>query len=671
MKVIMALIVILQLVSTLGSTAVAGKDFVMEWNIIGDKVRVDILGSTRGWVGVGWSKYGPHAVMDSIVFWIEDGQTVRIDSWVNSVVQPRFDTVQDWVLIDSQESNQGTRAILERQLNTGDSANDLVIQDEPLMLIWASGAYDGVVGQGYEYHGQKAGAVDFNWFGGDVRFVKNDPNEEVATIYVTVISVLVGVIGIGHTLKKLWKRRMFGDLLDDNGVEYQEILHGKTQEEAFYQREVSRTLQGTMSIEDNNGNQSWKGQNGETEIELTELSIGTSLGEKLVPTEKAAKSEISTVINAVWASRVPYSQTRIKDVLLFGSLLFIQIGFLYIWNSSSWSLGPSLGYLAVANSLLVAIPATRNSVLTVFLGVPFEKTIQLHRWIGRSIPILVIGHLLVYLDVWKSFEVTEQALRVRENQYGIAAGVCLGFIFFSSLDYIRRAHFQVFYLSHFAFIAFYILAYSHTYAMGPYALAAVVFYGLDRVIRLLWGSIPRTTTLVQTLSPDLIKVRWDKLTHTSYSLGQYTFVNFPQVSLTEWHPFTLASGPKEPEDEVVIKVNGNFTKKLYHKAEKSSNTIWIRIDGPYGHWPFNILRYKKLVLVCGGVGVTPCMAALRHIYSYDKLHSFSGTGDLRIVYFVWACKDEALTLCFKDELADIVSKASHPFFPRLIVRILS
>jgi predicted ferric reductase len=61
------------------------------------------------------------------------------------------------------------------------------------------------------------------------------------------------------------------------------------------------------------------------------------------------------------------------------------------------------------------------------------------------------------------------------------------------------------------------------------------------------------------------------------------FLNFPEVALLERHPFCLSSGPNEASCEVMIKVLGDFTKKLVEQAALKQN-LWIRVDGPYGKW---------------------------------------------------------------------------------------
>ena len=48
------------------------------------------------------------------------------------------------------------------------------------------------------------------------------------------------------------------------------------------------------------------------------------------------------------------------------------------------------GYLAIANGMYAVIPATRNSLSSLLLGVHFDHTIMYHRWV-RPAPSAVDG----------------------------------------------------------------------------------------------------------------------------------------------------------------------------------------------------------------------------------------------------------------------------------------
>jgi hypothetical protein len=49
-------------------------------------------------------------------------------------------------------------------------------------------------------------------------------------------------------------------------------------------------------------------------------------------------------------------------------------------------------------------------------------------------------------------------------------------------------------------------------------------------------------------------------------------------------------------------------------TQESNPRLWIRADGPYGKFTIDYHHYDTVLLVGGGVGVTPCIACLRDIY---------------------------------------------------------
>lgn len=46
-------------------------------------------------------------------------------------------------------------------------------------------------------------------------------------------------------------------------------------------------------------------------------------------------------------------------------------------------------------------------------------------------------------------------------------------------------------------------------------------------------------------------------------VGQYIFVKCPEVSVLEWHPFTLTSAPEEDYFSIHIRVVGDWTEGLF------------------------------------------------------------------------------------------------------------
>jgi ferredoxin-NADP reductase len=82
------------------------------------------------------------------------------------------------------------------------------------------------------------------------------------------------------------------------------------------------------------------------------------------------------------------------------------------------------------------------------------------------------------------------------------------------------------------------------------------------------------------------------------------------------------------------------------------------------------MRYKTVILVSGGVGVTPCVAALRHIY-HIKREEQADTA-LQSVFFVWSCKDLHDFEWYHEVLELANAKATHGSgYPRLYVSRIS
>jgi len=113
----------------------------------------------------------------------------------------------------------------------------------------------------------------------------------------------------------------------------------------------------------------------------------------------------------------------------------------------------------------------------------------------------------------------------------------------------------------------------------------------------------------------------------NYKPGQYAFINVAEVSLFEWHPFTIASpvhGTARNEIAFHIKAMGakTWTDALYRYVEDRqlraglNLPLTLSVDGPYGT-PIDFKAYANVILVAGGIGVTPCKSifeSLHHSY---------------------------------------------------------
>ncbi len=182
-------------------------------------------------------------------------------------------------------------------------------------------------------------------------------------------------------------------------------------------------------------------------------------------------------------------------------------------------------------------------------------------------------------------------------------------------DYVRRRFFNVFYFAHYAFVGFFYFAYVHlvecqVFMVGPPARAPRRCSPAHepRALRSSWGP-PYTCWIVccawsgwpcrdARSSSSRRAPAWRKCAFTrtrspsssdctrcalptgtmalasndacdSLQVGQYYFVNFPQLSLLEWHPFSVSCGPREESVELHIRALGDHTKARTSRLRRS------------------------------------------------------------------------------------------------------
>ena len=135
----------------------------------------------------------------------------------------------------------------------------------------------------------------------------------------------------------------------------------------------------------------------------------------------------------------------------------------------------------------------------------------------------------------------------------------------------------------------------------------------------------------------------------SYAPGQFAFVTFFSQGLpVERHHWTISSSPIRSESCVfTIKCSGDFTA-LVGRVKAGDKAA---VDGPYGlfsHLAHGIGPQADMVMIAGGIGITPMLSMLR--YMVDM-------GDHRCVTLVWSNRTEENILC-REELEGM--KKKHP-----------
>merc|ERR1719223_138994 len=136
--------------------------------------------------------------------------------------------------------------------------------------------------------------------------------------------------------------------------------------------------------------------------------------------------------------------------------------------------------------------------------------------------------------------------------------------------------------------------------------------------------------------------------------GQYCFVNVPEISVWEWHPFSLCSSPLDRSAQMCIKSlgQGSFTQRLHGLARQSSerhSPLILNLDGPYGP-RLDPTPYSAILLVAGGIGITPMHSTYRLLAQLSDRQELPAS--LAFVRLVWVARSEAMFRILLDSLSE-------------------
>lgn len=161
-----------------------------------------------------------------------------------------------------------------------------------------------------------------------------------------------------------------------------------------------------------------------------------------------------------------------------------------------------------------------------------------------------------------------------------------------------------------------------------YILAPLGIYVVDRIWRLFHEkgsqlSITRESAVCK--GPNMVCLRIPRV--FPYIAGQYCDIKVPVISNLQWHPFTIASSPHESDMHFFIKVNGDWTSRLYElfkERDGEHEDINVHIRGPYGAPAQHAGQYEHVVLIAGGVGSTPFAAITKYVHHWIMNYTSRG-----------------------------------------------
>ncbi|CAJ0647306.1 10922_t:CDS:2 [Entrophospora sp. SA101] len=342
-------------------------------------------------------------------------------------------------------------------------------------------------------------------------------------------------------------------------------------------------------------------------------------------------------------------EISINEIILLVIFITLNLIFLYLPFQDGISTVPDLynrsAYIALANAAFVFPLATRNSVFVVLFGVPFERLITFHRWVGKTIFLLLTFHGSYQMQ--QNFNSLSQIFLDKINLWGFLSYVSLFIIFLTSHPLFRRRFFEFFYWSHFNFIFFVIFGVLHNDNFSTFTCVGVGLYVIDRIIRSLIGYKDVKIISIEAMQANVTKVVFDF--NYYYSAGQYMFINIPNLnqptSLIAWHPISFSSSKS------IINAHDDD-----HNSDNNNNmaSFHMKSQGGFSNQFLDFAQYSTVVLIGGGIGVTPLISILNDLINRQLTNIPLKT---QTIHFCWLIPHLDSYSWFELELQELISKS--------------
>lgn len=348
------------------------------------------------------------------------------------------------------------------------------------------------------------------------------------------------------------------------------------------------------------------------------------------------------------------------------------------------SLGPwsnRIGVVAYALTPLSVLLSSRESLLSVMTGVPYQNFNFLHRWTGYVILFQsimhTIGWCIIQLRLYQPQPTAALTWIVQTYIiWGIVAMILLILMFALSTPWgIRATGYEFFRKAHYVLAMVYIGAcWAHWSRLECFLIPAFIIWGIDRGARLFRtfmlhyhpdSSISKTgftpADAQITVFPDAEHgdiVRLDlKNSQDPWKVGQHFYLCFTECSIWQSHPFTPLNAPILQNGTIthsyILRAKGGETKKLAQLAIQKVNqqpplatSTPVILTGPYGEDLFSKIdtdTNTNIVCVAGGTGISYVLPLLLQLCRQNPVAD-------RKIELIWAVRHASNVEWISDEM---------------------
>lgn len=316
----------------------------------------------------------------------------------------------------------------------------------------------------------------------------------------------------------------------------------------------------------------------------------------------------------------------------------------------------------VLNTKLGQIPIIR-------LIAPLDNAILYHLYLSWLLVIFSIIHVCAHYINYQSLA---NATLKSERWYALISGpgftgklanILLFLLVTSTSNRIKKANFEVFFYTHHLFIFFLCVLVLHgsfcfvkldtkplcsKRELWALVASSSTLYCLEKIYREINGRKKTSITKVIQHPGNVIEAQFSK--SNKMVTGQYIWINCPEISVFQWHPFTLTSCPHEKFLSVHMAIRGDWTKKFAEICNRKLPRVML--DGPHGAGFQNWKSYFVLLCIAGGIGATPFASILKEVkYTEPNIK----------IYLVWSCSKTHSFKWFMSLIQSVKKKHLVPY----------
>jgi Ferric reductase like transmembrane component/Ferric reductase NAD binding domain len=346
------------------------------------------------------------------------------------------------------------------------------------------------------------------------------------------------------------------------------------------------------------------------------------------------------------------------------------------------------------------IPVTRHSVLLAAMGWSPVQALRIHVWFGYLAFVFMLIHGVMLVPVWflyYDYPVYQQIVpnpkcwtwtwtvetekdlqpdcyHVFANWTGIVATVFFIVLWGSSLNWVRRRNYRLFYILHVTFGTLTLLGtILHMHWFIIYFIPSITYYLAST-----------TPTLVQALASRFrggVKIRQVVLVedgggcvevhveaHETASAVlnrepcQFIKLCVPKISLI-WHPFDVyqrynEDGTTDDTVRFVFRPVGPFTKELAKRLTSNMDRPVTLVDGFYlGSDKTELaMQHDCVTMVAGGVALSPYLTLIPALLSCIAKAEKVGDVKTKSIVLHWSCREPGLCAYYVENYLKAILK---------------